>query len=222
MQPSNRWWELFCDFRGFEEPAGTTPTFQSGTPASAETPAEEEEEESEETEPTETTDASGLKSALAKERAERKKLDRQLKGLLREKEDREATEGTELEKATKKAELAEQRTAKLAERFKESAVTTAILEAARALKFRDATDALTTDIRSAIQFEQDKEDPADIDIDETSVKTAVKKLATAKPYLLIGEGSEEPSGSKFGGKPGDKSGLSEEELKKKYPALNAI
>jgi hypothetical protein len=168
-------------------------------------------------------DVSGLKSALQKEREEKKALEKELKTFRKSKEDRELAEKTEVDQATTKARKAEEKAAKLAEGFRKNAVNQAILKAAGAAKFRDPSDALRPEVLAAVGVEQDEDDPTEITIDEKSVTEAIKKLARSKPHYLATEDKQRQtpkSGSQFGGS-GNQSNLTADEqaLAKKYPAL---
>jgi hypothetical protein len=172
-------------------------------------------------------DVEGLKSALQKERKtakEKTRAERTLAKQLAEAQkkldeiaDKDKSEG---EKATKAAQAAQTKVAKLAEGLKKTRLDAAIEKVARELKFKDTDDAISLVDRSSIEVEQDEDDPSDITIDAKTVKAAVKALADKKKHLVGEEGSDEPSGSKFpagGGK--DKTKLTEEDLRNKYPAL---
>ncbi len=163
-------------------------------------------------------DTAGLKSALEKERRDRKRLEKEAKQLRREKEERENAEKSEVDKATGEAEKRTKQVTALATKLKTNALNTAILKAAQASKFRDSDDALALVNRSDIGVEQDEDDPAEIEIDEKSVEAAVKALAKKKPHLLIAEGDTDPSGSSFGRRK-SKDDLDDEALKAKYAAL---
>jgi hypothetical protein len=169
-------------------------------------------------------DLDGLKSALAKERknakagkAEKKRAD----ALQARIDELEAKDQTEIEKATKAREKAEAKAAKLANGYKRSAVDRAIEKVARDLKFKDTDDAISLVDRSAITVEQDDDDPSEVTVDAKTVKQAVKALADRKKHLIGEEGSDDPSGSKFGGGGGKKTSkeATEDQLRNKYPAL---
>lgn len=201
----------FMTLRGFED----------------ENESEEEEEESEENEEEKDKEGKGaenndaLKSALQKERRERKRLEREARELKKFKEEQEGKEQSDSDKAKEAASKAESRAEKLAAKLIDSALDNAIIKAAGTLKFRDVDDALKLVDRDDIDIDQDEDDPSEIDLDEASVKAALEKLAKAKPHLIVAEGQEERSGSKFNGrrKPGDNK-VEDEALRAKYPALN--
>jgi hypothetical protein len=59
---------------------------------------------------------------------------------------------------------------------------------------------LTLVDRSKITVDQDKDAPEDVEVDETSVKKAVKALADTKKHLVkSGEGSGTRTGGRYGG-----------------------
>jgi len=161
----------------------------------------------------------GLKSALRKERLERRRLDKELKAALKFKEDAESKDKTETDKAKEEATKASAKAERLATRLREQAVDTEIIKAGTKLKFRDLDDALKLINRDDIEIDQDEEDPSDISVDAKSVEDALKALAKAKPHLLVAEGSGERSGSKFNGGKKSQDELDDEALKAKYPAL---
>lgn len=165
-------------------------------------------------------DDSGLKSALSKERRERKKLEKQLRKATKAQEEANDKDLKDSDKAIKAAEKAQEQTVKLAAKLKDNAIDMKILKFAS--KFNNVDDAIRLVDRKLIEVEQDEDEPADIEIDETSVEEAVKQLAKAEPHLVKKDGDEgasDRSGSKFGGKSKDKDSSTEDELKEKYPAL---
>jgi hypothetical protein len=171
-------------------------------------------------------DVSGLKSALEKERNDRKAMEKELKALRKAEETRTAAEKSEIERATDAATKESQKVAKLAAGFRTNAVNEAILKAAGAAKFRDPSDALRPEVLAAIGVEQDEDDPSDITIDEATVTAAIKSLAKSKPhYLLTDDGGKQKqqtpkSGSSFGGSaPQSNLTADEQALAKRYPAL---
>ena len=168
--------------------------------------------------PPEKEDVSGLKSALEKERSDRKALEKQIKELNKFKETIESKDKTESEKAKDEAAKSAEKVTKLATRLRSTALESAIAKAATKANFRDVDDAISLVKRDTITVEQDEDDPADIEIDEKSVEKAIKLLAEAKPHLLVAEGERTPSGSKMGGK-GSKTEADEEALRKKYSSL---
>jgi len=162
----------------------------------------------------------GLKSALQKERRERKRLEKEARELKKFKDEAEGKEKSDTDKAKEDASKAESKAQRLAAKLRDSALDNAIIKVAGGLKFRDIDDALKLIDRDAIDIDQDDDDPSEISLDEDSVKAALEKLAKAKPHLIVAEGQGEKSGSKFNGgkKPGKQT--DEEVLRNKYPALN--
>lgn len=168
----------------------------------------------------EDSNTDGLKSALQKERRERKRLEREAKELKRFKDEAEGREKSDTDKAKEDASKAESKAQKLAAKLRDSALDNAIIKAAGGLKFRDIDDALKLIDRDAIDIDQDDDDPSEINLDEDSVKAALEKLAKAKPHLIVADGQGEKSGSKFNGGKKPTKQTDEEVLKSKYPALN--
>lgn len=164
-------------------------------------------------------DTDGLKSALAKERSERKKFEREVKALRKKQEVADSKDQSETDQAKTKAAAADAKAVKLAERLNRTAVDNVILKLAPTLKFRDLDDALSLIKRADLIVDQDEEDPSEIEIDEDSVLAALNDLAKKKPHLIVAEGQEDKSGSKFNG--GKKStGMDDDAmLRATYPAL---
>ena len=147
--------------------------------------------------------AKPLKSALRKERKAHKAERRQRIAFERENKELKAKQAAGTEKESEaisdlQKQLNETQSANkaLAGKVREGAVRSAIIEEARKQGFIDPEDALS--VASVIEVDQDEEDPTDIDIDEDSVKTAVKSLATKKKHLVGVENntSQTKSGSK--------------------------
>lgn len=168
----------------------------------------------------EDSNTDGLKSALQKERRERKRLEREAKELKKFKDEAEGREKSDTDKAKEDASKAESKAQKLAAKLRDSALDNAIIKAAGGLKFRDIDDALKLIDRDAIDVDQDDDDPSEINLDEDSVKAALEKLAKAKPHLIMADGQGEKSGSKFNGGKKPTKQTDEEVLRSKYPALN--
>lgn len=152
-----------------------------------------EDDEDEDEDESKEDPAAGLRSALRKERkghkAERRgriaaeNENKQLKAQLDGKDGKESEAVATIQK-----ELDSERTknTSLASKIKDQAVRSAILAEATRQKFIDPEDAMS--IASAIEVDQDAEDPTDIDIDEDAVKVAVAALAKRKKHL-VGEGT---------------------------------
>lgn len=161
----------------------------------------------------------GLRTALAAERKKAAALDKKLK----QKEKAEAAaslaEKSELEQEQIKAKQAEERAEKLSNGFLQRSLNDSIRDAARTLNFIDVSDAIAGVDRSALEFEQDADDPSDVNVDEDTVLAAVKALAKKKPHFVrTGTDDGEPTGSSMGGSRKKKT-TSEDELKAKYSAL---
>jgi len=99
--------------------------------------------------------------------------------------------------ASEKLQKSQEKVSKLAEKLRNDARDAAILKAATDAGFIDPTDALTDDIRRAVEVDQDDEDPSDIEVDTTSATAAVKKLATSKKHLIGKPNNGAPSGGRF-------------------------
>lgn len=174
-------------------------------------------------------DTAGLKTALQKERESRKAMERELKALKKADEARTSAEKTEIERATEAEKKTSDKVARLAKGFRDNAVNSAILEAAKTAKFRDPSDALRPEVLSAIGVEQDEDDPSKVEIDKATVTEAIKQLAKSKPHYLntdnsgsgaAGERKLPRSGSTFGGSNNNGQQPSkEQQLAARYPAL---
>ena len=167
----------------------------------------------------ESENTDNLKSALQKERRARKVAEKQARDLAKYKEENDSKDKSDTDKAKEDASKAESRALKLATKLRESALDNAIIKAAGSLKFRDIDDALKLIDRSDIDVEQDEDDPSEIELDEASVKAALEKLAKAKPHLILANGQEDKSGSKFNGGRKPDAKTDEEVLRSQYPAL---
>lgn len=169
-------------------------------------------------------DVTGLKSALEKERKDRKALEKELKTFRTAKQTAEDADKSEVERLKGENERTSARATKLAEGFKSSAVRTAVLEAAGKAKFRDPSDALRPEILALVGVEQDDDDPTQVTIDSATVNQAIKDLAKNKPHYIATEEKRLPkSGSSFGGSGGGNKGDAERAaLMEKYPVLKSI
>ena len=165
----------------------------------------------------------GLKSALRKER-EQRRTDaaelRELRKLKKAEEDRQLAEKTELEQAQIKLQAHEAKLEKLAEASRRSALRAAVLAKAEELRFIDPTDALAGVDLGSISVEQDEDDPSDVKVDEAKVNDLVKKLANQKKHLIKPSGTSDGSatGSQFGNTK-RKGSADEAALRAKYPHL---
>jgi hypothetical protein len=198
--------------RGFE-----TDDNESEDEESNDEESEDEEQEGQDKDKPENTDA--LKSALRKERNLRKKEERDRKALSKRLDELDSKEKSETDKAKEDASKAESKAQRLAVALKTTAVDNAIIKAAGKLKFRDIDDALKLVDREAIDVEQDDDDPSQVDLDEESVKSALESLAKTKPHLILADGQEDKSGSKFAGSRKSQKDMDEDALIEKFPAL---
>lgn len=169
-------------------------------------------------------DPAALKKALAEERQKNKEERRARRKA--EREAREAKSGKkkeadEEEVEQTKTQLASERekSTRLAARLLNKERDDAILAAARAAGFIDPTDALTDEIRKAVEVDQDPEDPSDIEVDEDSAAEAVKKLATKKKHLVGKPNEGQRSGSRRKKGQGGTDDLDEANLAELYPGL---
>lgn len=183
---------------------------------------EQSEEEVEEEAPessAEGPDTNGLKSALQKERKAAKDATRALRQAQKELDKLKAKDQSEVERAQAAEKKLAEQAQKLSAGLLKTQLDIAIEREARRLKFIDTDDAIQGVDRTKIDYTQDEDNPADIEVDEKSIKAAVKALADRKKHLIGEPGSDDPSGSKFGGRGGNKNEQTVEDLKKKYSAL---
>jgi hypothetical protein len=165
-------------------------------------------------------DVKGLKSALEKERAANKQKDKELKALRKAKEAKENAEKSDVERAEAERTAAVAKAEKLAEGFLRTNINGAIRRAAEKAGFIDPDDAVGSISREDITFEQDEDDPSDVDIDQKSVEKAVKALATKKPHFVkSGTDDGGASGSQFGGSKQKGKKSSDDQLRERYPSL---
>lgn len=176
--------------------------------------------------PKDPEDTTGLKSALQKERDARKALEKAEKSATKELKEAQARlkeiddkDKTASEKAEADRAAAQLKLDKLAVGYRSAAVNSAIEKLAREFKFKDPEDAITGINLSAIEVEQDEDDPAKVTIDLKAAKAAVKALAEKKPYLVGEEDAGDASGSKFGGGKKSSEAITKEKLLEKYPSL---
>jgi hypothetical protein len=204
----------------------------------AESEEESEEQESEEEETVSKADLDRAKEALRKERQLRRQKEKELKAALRGKPATPPKKGTNKQEEEDRERADADRAAaaqseKLAAKLATKAIDSTIVrvadklskDAKKPIAFQDIDDIISLVNRSEIDFDQDDDDPSEIEIDEDSVRDALRKLAKNKPHLLVkGTSSAEgdkggKTGSKFGGKTGDKKKADDASLIKKYPAL---
>jgi len=161
----------------------------------------------------------GLKSALRKERARANAAEKKLKAKEKAEADAELAKRSDIEQAQIREQKALERAEKLANGFLQTNLNAAIREAAKSAGFIDPSDAIEGVDRTGITYEQDEDDPSQVDIDQKTIVAAVKKLAAKKPHFIrSGTDDGEPTGSQFGGTR-QKKKTTEEELKSKYSAL---
>lgn len=216
------WWDQVTSIRGFDEPEGEGAGNGGEGTETDEGKGDGTGKEGEGTEVKYSeTDVAGLKSALEKERADRKKLDKDLKAFQKAQQAKEDAEKTEVERLTGATTAQQQKLEKLAAGYRSNAVNQAILKAAGAAKFLDPSDALRPEVIAAAGVEQDEDDPTEITIDEVTVTQAIKALAKSKPHWLS-TGQEKKitpkSGSTFGGS-GTGGDDASAQLAAKYPAF---
>lgn len=167
-------------------------------------------------------DQAELKRALVAERRARKAAEKTANTLSKEKQEAEEAEAGELSATRAKLQRAEARTTKLSEGFVKVNIDSAILNAAAKASFIDTNDALAGVDRSTISYTQDDDNPAEVVVDQASVKKAVERLAAKKPHWIAEDDSISPSASHTFGRAGNRRGREKataEELQQKYPSL---
>lgn len=233
MRTNKKWWLKDIQVIGFDGP-GETPgqgAPAAGAPegnpggtgegATPETPKQGEGE----TPKTYTEDeVGGLRSALQKERDDRKAADKELAAFRKAKQAAEDAEKSEVQRLTDAQQRDADKLQRLSDGYRKSAIERAVTEAAAKAKFRDPSDALRPEVLSALGVEQDEDDPTKVTIDSATLNEAIKNLAKNKPhYLVTGQPQGTPrSGSTFGGSgAGTGSGPDAERarLMNQFPAL---
>lgn len=166
------------------------------------------------------TDLDKVTKALAAERRNSKRLERELRKANNEKAAVKQAESETIEEARTREAAANSRAEKLAAGILKRDIDNAIRDQARELKFIDVEDAVNGVDRTKITFDQDDEDPSDIDIDLDTVKSVVKALAAKKKHFIrIGTDDGEPTGSAHGGSRKRKTATAEEAYAQHYPNL---
>jgi hypothetical protein len=168
---------------------------------------------------------SGLKSALEKERNDRKALDKELAAFRKAQKAKEDSEKSEVQRlADDNASLGDRYT-KLATQFRNNEVNRVITEAAKSIGFLDPSDALRAEVLDNLEINQDEDDPTKVTVDVTEVVKRVKQLAKAKPHYVGGSQQQAPStrsGSTFSGASNtgrNDSTAEQQRLAQLYPAL---
>lgn len=204
-QNTIQWWKLIeKPIRGFDdggEGAGAGQGTPEGEQGSGQGQAGQQGEATSQAAKTYTAEeVAGMKSALEKERAERKTADKELKAFREAQQAREDAEKTEVQRLTdQNAGLGDKYT-KLAAGYMQSSIRDAVMAAARAEKFLDPSDAMRPEVLSDLPVEQDADDPTKITLDDAELKRRVKALAKDKPhYLGTTQSGATRSGSTFGG-----------------------
>jgi hypothetical protein len=221
------WWLHLTEIIGFEEEEDDSEEDDEDESEEEDEEIESDDEDEDEDdegedddEDDEKPDVSGLKSALRKERMARKRAERELKKLKSKAkgEKPKSKEEDESEKSSAELEAEREKNQRLANRLRDQAIDRLILK--HASKFADPDDAVRLINRADIEYDQDEDDPSEIEVDEESVIDAVKTLAKKKKHLLAtNAGRSSKSGSKFNGKKNSKKEPSDEELRRKYSAL---
>lgn len=223
----NQWWKVIAspivgfDGEGEGEGQGTVEGSQGEGQGSAEGAGEGN---SAEAGAQSQDDTSGLKSALQKERADRKALEKELKAFRDAQKAKEDAEKSDIDRLTDDNSGLAAKLERLTQGYRDNAIERAVLEAATKANFRDASDALRAEVLRDLPFEQDEDDPSKITVDAAEVTRRIKALAQAKPHYVQAEApAPRPSrtGSKFGGsttgkQTGDDARAA---LIAKYPAL---
>lgn len=166
-----------------------------------------------------TLNIDGLKSALEKERQNNRKLSKDLRRFQKAEAEAEMAKKTELEQAQAREEAATKRVQSLAQALLTTQLHNRIAHEAASMGFIDTDDAIKGVDISSIEYEQDEEDPTQVDIDVKSIKAALKDLSTKKPhYLRTGTDDGDPTGTPHGGRK-KKKRTSEQTYRDRYPSL---
>lgn len=175
----------------------------------------------------------GLKTALDRERRDRKALQAKVRAFEAAEKARTDAEKSDVERLTGDKTTAEEKAQKLIAGYKTSFLRTAVLEAARTAGFADPTDAMRGEVLDDLGVEQDDDDPSIVEIDTKELNRRVKQLLKDKPHYkgsAAGDNQQNQnqqqgrSGSKFGGGNGNQSAeqtaARRAELNRLYSALN--
>jgi hypothetical protein len=190
---------------------------------SEDTSETEDEESSESEEQSSNTD--GLKSALQKERRERRALAKEIKALREFRQSHEDSVKDDVTKAKDQADQATSKAEKLAKSLRDRTLDNAIIKLATSMDFVDVDDALSLIDRDLIDIEQDEDDPSEVSVDESTVQSALETLKKKKPHLIKGaqngsSGGLTKSGSKVTGSgKATKEQTDDDALRARYPAL---
>lgn len=163
----------------------------------------------------------GLKSALQKERMGHKKYKR-LYDRERKKNKSSSTPPPKKDKQNQQDQNQQEdkgpsdRERLLAKKLADQAVDNAILAQASTMGFIDPKDAVHLVKRSDIVFDQDEEDPTEIDIDEESIEDALKKLKARKKHLVATNRKGSKTGSSFSGRGKKSKGLDDAKIRDKF------
>ena len=164
-------------------------------------------------------DVAALQRALQAERRNNKRLTRENNRFKASQDRQNNDEANELEETRTKLQESTSRTEKLAAGLLSRDLNKAIEDEAKKQNFIDPSDAINGVDRLKLVYDQDDEDPTDIDIDLASVVAEVKRLAARKPHFISrGTDDWEPSGSGFGGSKRQKKN-SEDQMRELYPSL---
>ena len=164
-------------------------------------------------------DVAALQRALQAERRNNKRLTRENNRFKASQDRQNNDEANELEETRTKLQESTSRTEKLAAGLLSRDLNKAIEDEAKKQNFIDPSDAINGVDRLKLVYDQDDEDPTDIDIDLASVIAEVKRLAASKPHFISGGTDDgEPSGSGFGGSKKQKKN-SEDQMRELYPSL---
>ena len=164
-------------------------------------------------------DVAALQRALQAERRNNKRLTRENNRFKASQDRQNNDEANELEETRTKLQESTSRTEKLAAGLLSRDLNKAIEDEAKKQNFIDPSDAINGVDRLKLVYDQDDEDPTDIDIDLASVVAEVKRLAASKPHFISrGTDDGEPSGSGFGGSKKQKKN-SEDQMRELYPSL---
>lgn len=198
---------------------------------------EDEDDEDEKSKKPKSKNIAGLKKALRRERMGRKRAEREARRAKAQL--REARAGQKSKKAgsgdtsknknrnngskdddNEEQEVQEtgpsERETRLAAKLRDAAIDQVILEVATKAKFLDPGDAVKLISRKDIEFDQDEDDPTEIEIDRESVEDAVKELARKKKHLINRGGSGQgKTGSRVGSRKG-RGELNDDALRKKF------
>lgn len=164
--------------------------------------------------------SSGLRRDLSSTRAQLREAQKQIKAFQKDKEKADNAKKSDTERLQGELDKSTERVTKLSEAFRKSTIDRVVSRLAAKQNFRDAEDAMAFINFSAVDIDQDEDDPSKVEVSEDNVKAELKRIARAKPHLIkSGTDDGEPTGSGFGRRKNKGDNDEEKKLAEKYSSL---